>query len=101
MAASAQLLLTALSKPTVPGPTADGHGSQDGADGREPDLLAGVPYPDAGLDGAGSATGMETPLTSEPPLATELPLTSEPPLAAGLPLTSEPTAAVRDPGAGH
>ncbi|MFH8368894.1 hypothetical protein [Streptomyces sp. NPDC018031] len=100
MAASAQLLLDALSKPEVPGSTPDGDGPCPGAGGREPDLLAGVPYPDSGLEGAGSAAGVEAPLTSEPPLACELPLTSEPPLAVAPPLTSEPTATVRDTGVG-
>lgn len=100
MAASAQLLLSALSKPTVPSPASGAYDSLAGDGGREPDLLAGVPYPDSGLDGAGSASGVEAPLTSEPPLADELPLTSEPPLAAGLPLTSEPTAAVPATGLG-
>lgn len=70
MAASAQLLLTALSK-------------------QVPDQLAGqVPGPafPADLPAAG------TPLTSEPPLADATPLTSEPALTDFTPLTSEPTA---------
>ncbi|MFE3328464.1 hypothetical protein [Streptomyces sp. NPDC059176] len=62
MAASAQLLLSALSK-QVPGP-----------------LTSEPPLADA------------APLTSEPPLAEVAPLTSEPPLAYAVPLTSEPTA---------
>lgn len=74
MAASAQLLLDALSKPT------------------EPDLLAGVSDPDCGLEGSGSLTYSEPPLTSEPPLADVMPLTSETPISAELPLTSEPAA---------
>ncbi|MGW6770718.1 hypothetical protein ACWGBX_09905 [Streptomyces sp. NPDC055037] len=65
MAASAQLLLSALSKQAEPAPLTS-----------EPPL-GGV--------GAG-------PLTSEPPLADAAPLTSEPPLAGVAPLTSEPTA---------
>ncbi|MEU9980259.1 hypothetical protein [Streptomyces sp. NPDC050856] len=64
MAASAQLLLSALSK-QVPGPR------------------AGVPP----LADPGPG-----PLTSEPPLADAAPLTSEPPLTDFTPLTSEPTA---------
>ncbi|MFE3823942.1 hypothetical protein [Streptomyces sp. NPDC059092] len=65
MAASAQLLLSALSKQTEPAPLTS-----------EPPLAAVF---------AG-------PLTSEPPLADAAPLTSEPPLADTAPLTSEPTA---------
>ncbi|MFV0129873.1 hypothetical protein ACLGI4_19560 [Streptomyces sp. HMX112] len=64
MAASAQLLLSALSQ-QVPAPR------------------AGVPP----LVGPGPG-----PLTSEPPLADAAPLTSEPPLTDFTPLTSEPTA---------
>ncbi|GAU68158.1 hypothetical protein SSP35_06_02460 [Streptomyces sp. NBRC 110611] len=80
MAASAQLLLDALSaKP-------------EGAT-EEPDPFAGVSDPDSGLDGSGSGSFVEPPLTSEPPLADAAPLTSEVPIAAELPLTSEPTAA--------
>ncbi|GGQ20674.1 hypothetical protein [Streptomyces roseolilacinus] len=62
MAASAQLLLSALSK-RVPGQSS-----------------GPAPAPFSG------------PLTSEPPLADAAPLTSEPPLADAAPLTSEPTA---------
>ncbi|MFD7918276.1 hypothetical protein ACFV3R_03485 [Streptomyces sp. NPDC059740] len=76
MAASAQLLLDALSKPC------------------EPDLYDGVSDPDSVLDGTGSFRIVEPPLTSEPPLADAAPLTSESPMAAELPLTSEPTATV-------
>lgn len=70
VAASAQLLLSALSK-------------------RPADLPAD---PDLHL-GAFSAEGTcaEAPLTSEPPLPDAAPLTSEPPLADAAPLTSEPT----------
>ncbi|MFF0060976.1 hypothetical protein ACFYRC_05400 [Streptomyces sp. NPDC005279] len=64
MAASAHLLLSALSK-QVPGPGP---------------LTSEPPLADA------------RPLTSEPPLADARPLTSEPPLADIAPLTSEPTA---------
>ncbi|MFE2374498.1 hypothetical protein [Streptomyces sp. NPDC059398] len=72
MGASAQLLLSALSKP-VP----------DTVPELVPDLM---PDPDA------STSSMELPLTSEPPLSDVAPLTSEPPLADFTPLTSEPTA---------
>lgn len=82
MATSAELLLSALSKPVEP---------------REPVFvnpldLEGLSHPDSGLDGSSSGDHSEPPLTSEPPLADVAPLTSEPPLAAELPLTSEPTA---------
>ncbi|CDR09819.1 hypothetical protein [Streptomyces iranensis] len=90
MAASAQLLSSALSKP---GPEASS----------EPDPFDGVSDPDCGLcglDGLGSGSATEAPLTSEPPLADNIPLTSEPPLAAELPLTSEPTAVLAGAGAG-
>ncbi|WP_330175811.1 hypothetical protein OG875_21295 [Streptomyces sp. NBC_01498] len=73
MAASAQLLLSALSKQVVPGEPADG----------EP-LTVTLPGPLTG--------DIPGPLTSEPPLADAAPLTSEPPLAEAAPLTSEPTA---------
>ncbi|KAA0932267.1 MULTISPECIES: hypothetical protein [Streptomyces] len=76
MAASAQLLLSALSK-------------------RPADVSAGSdPDPDLHpLHCIFSAEGScaETPLTSEPPLPDAAPLTSEPPLADAAPLTSEPT----------
>ncbi|MBB5934932.1 hypothetical protein [Streptomyces zagrosensis] len=75
MAASAQLLPSALAKQV------------------EPDLYEGVSDPESGLDGSGSCGFAEQPLTSEPPLSDAAPLTSEPPLGAELPLTSEPTAA--------
>ncbi|MGP3923041.1 MULTISPECIES: hypothetical protein [unclassified Streptomyces] len=82
MAAPAQLLLSAQSKP---------------ADPLDPEPvnpldLDGLSDPDSGLEGASSSEWAEPPLTSEPPLADTAPLTSEPPLAAELPLTSEPTA---------
>ncbi|MGG7573743.1 hypothetical protein [Streptomyces sirii] len=79
MAASAQLLLDALS-------------SKPGGATVESDLFDGVSNPDSGLDGSGSFSFVEPPLTSEPPLADAAPLTSEVPIAAELPLTSEPTA---------
>ncbi|MET7988560.1 hypothetical protein [Streptomyces sp. NPDC005281] len=81
MAASAHLLLTALSEraaePSVPGPRA----SRASA---EPESAHPGP---AGSEGACSAA----PLTSEPPLLDAEPLTSEPPLAYAAHLTSEPT----------
>ncbi|GGU56272.1 hypothetical protein GCM10010211_21400 [Streptomyces albospinus] len=80
MAASAQLLLDALATKPATAPA-------------EPDLFDGVSGPDSGLDGSGSFSFAEPPLTSEPPLADIAPLTSEVPIAAELPLTSEPTAA--------
>lgn len=66
MAASAHLLLTALSKP---------------------EALTG-PEPHVCVFSAESACA-ETPLTSEPPLPAAEPLTSEPPLHEAAPLTSE------------
>ncbi|MFE3551295.1 hypothetical protein ACFXN2_21760 [Streptomyces kronopolitis] len=80
MAASAQLLLDALS-------------AKPGGAAMEADLYDGLSDPDSGLDGSGSFSFVEPPLTSEPPLADAAPLTSEVPIAAELPLTSEPTAA--------
>ncbi|KIZ18895.1 hypothetical protein [Streptomyces natalensis] len=79
MAASAQLLLDALSAKPGDAPT-------------EPDLFDGVTGPDSGLEGSGTLSFAEPPLTSEPPLADAAPLTSEVPISAELPLTSEPTA---------
>ncbi|MFI0962163.1 hypothetical protein ACH4S8_12280 [Streptomyces sp. NPDC021080] len=83
MAASAHLLLTALSEraagPSVPGPRAGRASAEpEGAD----------PGP-SGSEGVCSAA----PLTSEPPLPDAEPLTSEPPLADAAHLTSEPTSA--------
>ncbi|MFG2892826.1 hypothetical protein QOM21_24220 [Streptomyces sp. Pv4-95] len=79
MAASAQLLLDALSY-------------KQGGASMEHDLFDGVSDPDSGLDGSGTLSFAEPPLTSEPPLADAAPLTSEVPISAELPLTSEPTA---------
>ncbi|MCQ4211079.1 MULTISPECIES: hypothetical protein [Streptomyces] len=63
MAASAHLLLSALSK-----------------------------HADTVTTGADTTTySYEPPLTSEPPFADYAPLTSEPPMADEAPLTSEPT----------
>ncbi|MFE6486537.1 hypothetical protein ACFVGN_26890 [Streptomyces sp. NPDC057757] len=77
MAASAHLLLSALSK-------------------HEAELSAHLEGPYRGEDPllcVFSAEGgcAETPLTSEPPLPDASPLTSEPPLADAAHLTSEPT----------
>ncbi|WP_151481491.1 hypothetical protein [Streptomyces albicerus] len=70
MAASAQLLLSALSK--------------------RPADVAADPDPHLCVFSAEGACS-EAPLTSEPPLPDAAPLTSEPPLADAAPLTSEPT----------
>ncbi|MGH4028332.1 hypothetical protein ACQB60_05270 [Actinomycetota bacterium Odt1-20B] len=82
MAASANLLLDALSKQTELSAV--------------PLQVSAMPLrvsdPDSGLDGSCSCGCLEPPLTSEPPLADAAPLTSEPPLADAAPLTSEPTA---------
>ncbi|MFE2301854.1 hypothetical protein ACFXAW_27135 [Streptomyces sp. NPDC059445] len=83
MAASAHLLLTALSEraahSSVPGPRA-------GRASAEPE--------DAHLSPLGSESACTAaPLTSEPPLPDAEPLTSEPPLADTAHLTSEPTSA--------
>ncbi|GAA1014003.1 hypothetical protein STXM2123_5365 [Streptomyces sp. F-3] len=85
MAASAHLLLSALSPHTAEPP-------------------AGDPLPADGDFGScpfsAESTCAETPLTSEPPLPDAAPLTSEPPLAEAAPLTSQstPEAAERDLG---
>ncbi|GLW45593.1 hypothetical protein Stsp02_12550 [Streptomyces sp. NBRC 14336] len=78
MAASAHLLLTALSKP---------------------EALTG-PEPHVCVFSSESACA-ETPLTSEPPLPAAEPLTSEPPLHEALPLTSEPPLAAAEPLTGE
>ena len=70
MAASAQLLLSALSK-------------------RPADQSADPDHYICVFSAEGSCA--EAPLTSEPPLPDAAPLTSEPPLADAAPLTSEPT----------
>ncbi|MGW3419722.1 hypothetical protein ACWIID_38435 [Streptomyces phaeochromogenes] len=70
MAASAQLLLSALSKRPAEQPA-------------DPDPYICV------FTAEGPCA--EAPLTSEPPLPDAAPLTSEPPLADAAPLTSEPT----------
>ncbi|MFG2308609.1 hypothetical protein ACGFS9_07945 [Streptomyces sp. NPDC048566] len=80
MAASAHLLLSALSKPdTEP----SFPGQRGGRASTEPEG-AGLFLLSA--EGAGT----ELPLTSEPPLPDAEPLTSEPPLADAAHLTSEP-----------
>ncbi|MGF1341531.1 hypothetical protein ACQSMD_15625 [Streptomyces flavovirens] len=91
MPASAQLLLSALSKqvPSPAGPVATD----------APPMISELPlahvssHPtvEPAFTETTSPSG-EPPLTSEPPLADATPLTSEPPLAAVAPLTSEPTA---------
>ncbi|MFJ3226906.1 hypothetical protein ACIPJS_26680 [Streptomyces sp. NPDC086783] len=94
MAASAHLLLSALSKPSA----------ESSADSRDPGLTpkqrdgrpARVPewdtlgFPPRAGDSAEGSWG-EAPLTSEPPLPDAEPLTSEPPLSDAAHLTSEPT----------
>ncbi|MEU9134786.1 hypothetical protein AB0D33_02240 [Streptomyces sp. NPDC048404] len=80
MAASAHLLLTALSEraaePSLPGPRAGRAAAEP--EGAHLCLLSS--------EGACSTA----PLTSEPPLPDAEPLTSEPPLADAAHLTSEP-----------
>ncbi|OAH15264.1 hypothetical protein [Streptomyces jeddahensis] len=100
MAASANLLLSALSKPTDLEPM-----DLEPTDLGRTDLSGAVPAPAHALDDCTIFTAegacSEAPLTSEPPLADAAPLTSEPPLADAAPLTSEPTpigaAAAPDP----
>ncbi|MDF3297559.1 hypothetical protein [Streptomyces tropicalis] len=75
MAAPAQLLLPALSKPAADPSAADLDLSAFSTQG----------------------TGAEAPLTSEPPLPDAEPLTSEPPLAEASPLTSESAPDFSDP----
>ncbi|MCH0564969.1 MULTISPECIES: hypothetical protein [unclassified Streptomyces] len=86
MAASAHLLLSALSKPDS--------GSEPGS---APAARPTVPRPAMPFEPESSrpyifsseGTRAEIPLTSEPPLPDAEPLTSEPPLADAAPLTSE------------
>ncbi|MEU1037203.1 hypothetical protein ACFYP4_06640 [Streptomyces sp. NPDC005551] len=94
MAASAHLLLSALSKPSA-------ESSADARDTGFPPKQRGArpalvpewdtlgPAPQECDSAEGSWGG--TPLTSEPPLPDAEPLTSEPPLPDAAPLTSEPT----------
>ncbi|MBV1936197.1 hypothetical protein KUF83_06415 [Streptomyces sp. BV286] len=79
MAASAQLLLSALSKRPA-----------DETAHPDTDLPDIDPHPQYCIFTAEGAAA-EAPLTSEPPLPDAAPLTSEPPLADAAPLTSEPT----------
>lgn len=83
MAASAELLLSALTERPADVPGDPG------------------PRPLDRVSDAEDAGAVGTPLTSEPPLPDAEPLTSEPPLADVAPLTSEPTstgaAAGQDP----
>ncbi|MFJ6566123.1 hypothetical protein ACIQNU_01770 [Streptomyces sp. NPDC091292] len=103
MAASAHLLLSALSKhPDEPqAPTLAVVPAQATASDDRCPFSSAVGVSEA--EGTSTAEGAwaEPPLTSEPPLADTAPLTSEPPLADVLPLTSEPTslttAAGQDP----
>ncbi|MEU1015560.1 hypothetical protein [Streptomyces sp. NPDC005898] len=91
MAASANLLLSALSK-QVPAVRRPGPVPLQVSRPAPKALALQVSGPDSGLDGSCSCGCLEPPLTSEPPLADAAPLTSEPPLADAAPLTSEPTA---------
>ncbi|MEV0023851.1 hypothetical protein AB0H45_16800 [Streptomyces atroolivaceus] len=98
MPASAQLLLSALSK-QVPSPTGpDLLAGEKSPTLTTPPMISELPLADVShLIGAPAFADSapllsEPPLTSEPPLADATPLTSEPPLAAVAPLTSEPTA---------
>ncbi|MFD7713618.1 hypothetical protein ACFV6E_12545 [Streptomyces sp. NPDC059785] len=89
MAASAHLLLSALSKPSAE-PSAEPHVHvYDLSDETSRD---DTPYGESRycVFTAEGPCG-EVPLTSEPPLPDAEPLTSEPPLADAAPLTSEPT----------
>jgi hypothetical protein len=87
VAASAHLLLSALSKPglqaAVPRPAAAPDNESDAA-------LACV--------FSAESACIEAPLTSEPPLPDAEPLTSEPPLSDAAPLTSESDASSFDDG---
>ncbi|MFF8697705.1 hypothetical protein C0Q58_22005 [Streptomyces albidoflavus] len=99
MAASAHLLLSALSKrpelhdlPAIPSPATLAGRPDDPFDPDTVDYSL-VSHPDSGLEGSCAYGLSEPPLTSEPPLADAAPLTSEPPLPDTAPLTSEPAAA--------
>ncbi|WP_280886235.1 hypothetical protein [Streptomyces sp. LBL] len=78
MAASAHLLLSALSKPEAD-PFAPALSEAESSAAADLHLCV------FSAEGAGG----EAPLTSEPPLPDAEPLTSEPPLADAAPLTSE------------
>jgi len=86
VAASAHLLLSALSKREATSREADSPGpeSRAAAPSVEPE---GAHLCLLSAEGACA----EAPLTSEPPLPDAEPLTSEPPLADAAHLTSEPT----------
>ncbi|MFE7747844.1 hypothetical protein [Streptomyces sp. NPDC057428] len=91
MPASAQLLLSALSK-QVPSPMdSDPPAAKQSSTATVPPMISELPLAYVS-DLTGEAAFADAPLTSEPPLADATPLTSEPPLAAVAPLTSEPTA---------
>ncbi|MEU1124302.1 hypothetical protein ABZ371_12215 [Streptomyces sp. NPDC005899] len=92
MPASAQLLLSALSKqvPSPAGPVVSS-GERPTA-GAAPWMISEQPLAHVSHQAGEPASADAAPLTSEPPLADATPLTSEPPLAAVAPLTSEPTA---------
>jgi hypothetical protein len=92
VAASAHLLLSALSKP----------GLEPGTEsGRRPGTRPVFPRPATPVEPgtphlcifSAEGTRADTPLTSEPPLPDAEPLTSEPPLSDAAPLTSESDAA--------
>ncbi|MFE2018360.1 hypothetical protein ACFW9O_10005 [Streptomyces sp. NPDC059499] len=92
MPASAQLLLSALSK-QVPSPTGpDPLTSEPPLTEVVPLMISELPLADVSHLVGEQGFADDAPLTSEPPLADATPLTSEPPLAAVAPLTSEPTA---------
>ncbi|MCX5412568.1 hypothetical protein [Streptomyces sp. NBC_00059] len=92
MPASAQLLLSALSK-QVPSLTGPGPLARETYTTTAPPMISELPLADVShLTGEPAFADDAAPLTSEPPLADATPLTSEPPLAATAPLTSEPTA---------
>jgi hypothetical protein len=80
VAASAHLLLSALSKPE-----AEPSAPSDPTAPSDPSVPSDPLYCVFSAEGACA----ETPLTSEPPLPDAEPLTSEPPLADAAPLTSE------------
>ncbi|MFS8197187.1 hypothetical protein ACLVWQ_00730 [Streptomyces sp. CWNU-52B] len=94
MAASAQLLLSALSKrpADVPAEPASHRASESGSShGSSYDSGYGSDLDPHYCVFSAEGSCAEAPLTSEPPLPDAAPLTSEPPLADAAPLTSEPT----------
>ncbi|MFI8005732.1 hypothetical protein [Streptomyces sp. NBC_00178] len=90
MPASAQLLLSALSK-QVPSLMDCDPPAAENSPTPVPPMISELPLAYVS-DLTAEAAFADAPLTSEPPLADATPLTSEPPLAAVAPLTSEPTA---------